>query len=97
LGELATNAAKHGALSVPQGRVALTAKPEGAGLLVLRWQETGGPPARPEALGSGFGTRLLLRALPAELGGTIVLLTPPEGLSCEIRFTPRSDRRAAEP
>lgn len=97
LHELATNAAKHGALSVPHGRVTLAAMPEADGLLVLRWRESGGPPARAEALGSGFGTRLLLRALPAEMGGTIVLLTPPEGLCCEMRFTPRDDVAAAEP
>lgn len=89
LHELATNAAKHGALSVPQGRVTLAAMREDTGLLALCWQETGGPPACGEALGSGFGTRLLLRALPAELGGTIVLHTPAEGLRCEMRFTPR--------
>lgn len=96
LHELATNAAKHGALSVPSGRVTLTAIPDETGLLVLRWQERHGPLACEGALGSGFGTRLLLRALPAELGGTIALLTPPEGLRCEIRFTPRLDRCGTE-
>jgi len=88
LHELATNAAEHGALSAPEGRVALGASTGPSGALVLWWQESGGPATRGEALGSGFGTRLLLRALPAELGGSIALTAAPEGLRCEMRFTP---------
>lgn len=95
LHELATNATKHGALSVPQGRVTLAAATGPAGGVVLRWQEAGGPPARADALGSGFGTRLLLRALPAELGGEITLRAAAEGLCCDIRFVAGDEARRA--
>ncbi|MCJ2135281.1 sensor histidine kinase [Methylobacterium sp. J-026] len=65
LHELCTNAVKHGALSVPGGRVALAWTLEtgpGARTLRLSWRERGGPPVVPPAR-TGFGTRLLERGL----------------------------------
>jgi two-component sensor histidine kinase len=59
LHELATNAAKYGALSTPNGRVSLAWElDELAHLLKIRWREIGGPPARPPAQ-TGFGSRLI--------------------------------------
>ena len=54
LHELATNAAKYGALSVPSGRVAITwaVRPGDPPHLALRWQEHGGPLVSPPALNS---------------------------------------------
>jgi two-component sensor histidine kinase len=64
LHELATNAAKYGALSVPQGQVRVTWMAEGVPpRLKLLWQELGGPSVRPPT-GTGFGTALLEGALP---------------------------------
>jgi two-component sensor histidine kinase len=65
LHELCTNAVKHGALSVPGGRAALTWVREtdsGAPTLRITWRERGGPPVAPPAR-TGFGTRLLERGL----------------------------------
>ena len=57
--ELATNAVKHGALSVPGGRVSLSwAADDAAGLLRLRWEEAGGPALAAPPTRRGFGYHL---------------------------------------
>ncbi|GJD50185.1 hypothetical protein OPKNFCMD_2922 [Methylobacterium crusticola] len=83
LHELATNAAKYGALSVPGGQVAIAWQVE-AGDLCLRWSEHGGPPVAPPTR-TGFGSRLIERSLARELDGTVTLRFPPEGVVCTIR------------
>jgi PAS domain S-box-containing protein len=81
--ELATNALKHGALSVADGRVELFWDRDGDGV-DLTWREHGGPPVvKPKR--SGFGSRLLGRVLAGELGAPADLVYPPEGLVCTIR------------
>lgn len=91
LHELATNAAKHGALSQPDGRIDVTWGSAGGedGMVELLWQESGGPPVR-EPTRRGFGSRMLQRGLPAELGpGSAVLLDYAEsGFAATIRFRP---------
>ena len=71
LHELATNASKYGALSVPQGRVeiewALQAGAAGPRSLRLSWREVGGPPVAPPAE-RGFGCFVLERATLNALG-----------------------------
>jgi two-component sensor histidine kinase len=89
LHELASNAARHGALSVPEGRVAvawgLHAAPDGGPpRLELHWRESGGPALGGPPERRGFGTRLLERGLARELGGTVTLEFPPTGLCCSI-------------
>lgn len=83
LHELATNAAKYGALSTPEGRVELDWTLEGDDRLRLTWRERGGPvvtaPTR-----TGFGTRLIQRGLAAELGGRVELSFLPEGVVCIV-------------
>ncbi len=82
LHELATNAAKYGALSPAGGCAALGWRIEG-GKLCLRWAESGGPPvAQPSR--RGFGTRLLEQGLMRELGGQTLMRYHPEGVVCEI-------------
>ena len=84
--ELATNAAKYGALSVPGGRVHVDWHAEqrnGDVLLVLRWRETGGP-AVSEPTHRGFGLTLIEKCLNYELGGTVQLGFPAEGVTCTI-------------
>ena len=80
LHELATNAAKYGALS-GQGRVALRWSTQ-AGELRIEWSETGGQPLAQPAK-TGFGTRLL-HQLVGDLGGTIDLDYAPAGLRCAL-------------
>ena len=67
LHELATNAVKHGALSMPQGRIAIDWTPHGDGGVRLTWRETGGPPVtEPER--KGFGRFVLERVTVNALG-----------------------------
>jgi two-component sensor histidine kinase len=85
--ELATNAAKHGALSVPEGRVevswTLRRTGKGTRLVEIGWRERGGPPVTPPKR-RGFGSRLLERGLAQKVGGTVTLDFRPEGLECRI-------------
>lgn len=84
LHELATNAVKHGALSRPEGRVALRWRCGRAGL-VLHWAEHDGPPAAAPTR-RGFGLTVIERSLAYELGGSGRLVFAPEGLRCTIRI-----------
>ncbi|HEY8613603.1 MAG TPA: sensor histidine kinase [Roseomonas sp.] len=85
--ELATNAAKYGALSVPEGQVdvrwSLRRAKSGTRLVDIVWREQGGPPVVPPA-SRGFGSRLLERGLTHDFGGTVKLDFRPEGLECRI-------------
>jgi PAS domain S-box-containing protein len=81
--ELATNAAKYGALSLPEGKVTIRWTMS-ADELILSWLEEGGPPVKLPAR-SGFGTRLLQRSLARELQGEVSLAYAPGGIRCEIR------------
>lgn len=86
LHELATNAAKYGALSTDAGHVKLTwdVRPEGAGeMLHLAWCEAGGPKVSPPAR-AGFGSRLIERNLAFELNGAARIEYRPEGVEAYI-------------
>ena len=83
LHELATNAVKYGALSVEGGRVAVTWRLTPDGRFKLDWTEHGGPSVREPERG-GFGSQLIERALAAELGGTVRLSYPANGVRCEV-------------
>ena len=91
--ELATNAVKYGALSVPTGRVAVTWTVTGgmARRLCLRWAETGGPPVQRPPERRGFGTRVLDGTVRAQLGGTLSLHWRLSGLVCELDLPLRPD------
>jgi PAS domain S-box-containing protein len=87
--ELATNAAKHGALSVEDGEVALrwTAEPPrraAPASVAMEWRERGGPPVA-ESVREGFGSRLL-RVTARELDGDMALDFGPEGLVWRLSF-----------
>ena len=83
--ELATNAVRHGALSAPDGRLSINWHYEvvaGAPHLMLRWEESGGPPVIAPAR-KGYGIYMIESALSG--GGTKVALTFPEtGVVCAI-------------
>jgi two-component sensor histidine kinase len=84
--ELATNAAKYGALSAQGGRVAVTWERGSGGERRIRWQEDGGPPVvEPER--RGLGMKLLERAFAGSDGHTR-LLWRPEGIVCEFELPP---------
>ena len=88
LHELATNATKHGALSVPEGRVRLawrTEEAEGGPCVRLVWSEKGGPAVEPPTR-QGFGTRLLQTLAGYELDGAAAVEHRPEGLRYELAF-----------
>jgi two-component sensor histidine kinase len=84
--ELATNALKHGALSVPGGRVAVSWRFEGGapGVLRLRWAETGGPPVAGPPVRRGFGSRVLDATVRGQLGGTVSLTWDAAGLVSDM-------------
>lgn len=85
LHELATNATKYGALSVPEGRVEIAWRlaADEPPHLRLSWTETGGPPVA-ERAGRGFGSTLLERSVTYELGGSMALDFRREGLVATI-------------
>ncbi|MBV9557267.1 MAG: sensor histidine kinase [Pseudolabrys sp.] len=86
LNELATNATKYGALSTPDGKVAVTWQQttnEGEPWLIMRWQESNGPPVH-QPKRNGFGSTLVGQGLPAQLGGRASLNFAPDGLVCVI-------------
>lgn len=86
LNELATNALKFGALSVPEGKVSVTWRIEpaedGGAKLILAWRETGGPPVKPIRK-AGFGTRLIEQGIP---GARVDCDFRPEGLNCLLEL-----------
>lgn len=89
--ELATNAAKYGAFSVPGGRVAVewTIEGEAEGraspdaLVRMVWTERGGPPVAAPSR-KGFGSRLIERGLSGAVGGETRTDYAPDGVVCRI-------------
>ncbi|WP_294319336.1 PAS domain-containing protein [uncultured Sphingomonas sp.] len=81
--ELATNAAKYGGLSVPEGQVEIVTRLKGDALRV-DWRETGGPTITGEPHATGFGTRLAALSIEQQLAGTIVREWRSEGLAVRI-------------
>src|SRR5262249_25268607 len=82
LHELATNAAKYGALSMAEGRINLTWSHAADGWVTLRWMEMGGPEVRTPAR-QGFGTRLI-EGMVRQFRGRMRFDWHAEGLVCEI-------------
>ena len=87
LHELATNAAKYGALSVPGGQVQVAwAASTGSGL-DMSWTEEGGPALQPgPPKRRGFGSRMIDATMGGQLGGTVRFDWRAVGLRCEIRI-----------
>jgi len=87
LHELATNAAKYGALSAPAGRLHVSWRVSEDALekrLAIRWCETGVPRKDGAAIKVGFGTRLIRNAVVHDLGGVVEHQLTSEGLLCNI-------------
>ena len=86
--ELATNAAKYGALSNETGQIAIDWRIERGAegeLLEINWIESGGPPVSPPKR-RGFGTQFLQRALAREFDGRVNLRFTAPGLNCRMRL-----------
>jgi PAS domain S-box-containing protein len=82
LHELATNAAKYGALSTEAGTLSVTWRAEGEAL-VLDWTETGGPStAEPARL--GFGLTIVRSSIEAQFRGGVSYDWRREGLRCTL-------------
>lgn len=81
LHELTTNAAKYGALSVPDGRVRVEWSRAADGQILLHWSERGGPLVKPPTR-RGFGSKMLETIM--QMKGKIQLDWRPDGLRCEI-------------
>lgn len=87
--ELTTNAAKHGALSTREGRVAVRWHWRLNGgahdRLVIEWEESSGPSVRVPSR-SGFGTSVIGDLIPYELGGSVDLAFACDGLRCRVEI-----------
>ncbi len=81
--ELATNAAKYGALSRSGGKVSVTWKKLNDDLARLTWRETGGPTVAQDRK-SGFGTNLIEKIVAHELRNPVDLNFDPSGVVCKI-------------
>lgn len=82
LHELATNAAKYGALAVPDGQVELKWSHDADGRLHLRWTESSGPKVQ-EPTHKGFGGRIIEQMI-AQRSGKMHFDWRADGLVCEI-------------
>jgi PAS domain S-box-containing protein len=98
--ELATNAMHHGALSVPEGRLAIAwrvvERAETGRLLHLAWQERGGPVVWGEPVRRGFGSMVIDGTIESQLGGLLARRWDRDGLSCIIEV-PLEHRPDAAP
>jgi len=86
LHELATNARKYGALSVPDGRLSVTwqMRTNGGRKLLLLWKESGGPKCSAPRE-RGFGSTLIEQTLRAH-GGEAIVHYSTNGVTCEIKL-----------
>lgn len=82
LHELATNAAKYGALSTETGKLQVKWS-IGSEALEFEWIETGGPPAKPPS-SLGFGLSIVRSSIEAQFRGGVVYDWRPEGLRCRL-------------
>jgi two-component sensor histidine kinase len=89
--ELATNAAKHGALSGDAGRLDVSWREDDGENLVIDWQERGGPPAQ-QPVRRGFGSRLLHTVVTGELGGELDAMYEDTGFTARLLIPPASYR-----
>jgi len=89
LHELATNAAKYGALSNGHGQVSVRwrrpARGRSSGKLVLEWRETGGPQIDTPT-STGYGTSVICDLIPYELGGAVDYHLARDGVRCRLEI-----------
>lgn len=93
LHELVTNSTKYGALSQEGGSATIAWRRNDARDLCVSWQESGGPPVSPPTR-KGFGTTIIERSVPYDLGGDARLNYHPDGVEASFRIP---ERHVAEP
>ena len=86
--ELVTNSTKYGSLSNQAGRVAIDWTRNANGDLVLDWRESGGPPVTAPTR-KGFGTTIIDRSVPYDLGGSASIEYDPDGVRASFRIPAR--------
>ena len=86
--ELVTNSNKYGSLSVAGGKVTLGWHRNPAGDLIMEWRETGGP-AVMQPTRKGFGTTIIDRSVPYDLGGSASIDYDPRGVQAVFRIPAR--------
>ncbi|MGX7745515.1 HWE histidine kinase domain-containing protein [Rhodopseudomonas parapalustris] len=100
LHELATNAAKYGGLSRSSGRLRVAWTVLDDGRCEIEWSESDGPTVRAPSR-QGFGTVLLSRSIPFDLGGTSEVDYAPDGLVAKLcipsKFITKTERRQSAP
>jgi CheY-like chemotaxis protein len=84
LHELATNSAKYGALSTPEGILTIRWSIE-TGMLNLRWEESGGPPVTTPS-SHGFGTKIMNASIKHQIGGNVAWDWRTSGLHCTLQI-----------
>ncbi len=92
--ELATNAAKYGALSEPSGCVAVNWEVDQNNLSVI-WIETGGPAVNPPER-QGFGSQIMKATIERQMRGALHNEWHPEGLRCSFSFASENSRANAQ-
>ena len=89
--ELATNAVKHGALSLDTGTLDISSTTDERDV-ILTWAENGGPPVRAVSEMRGFGSKMILRSISQQFDGALSYDWQPTGLVVTLRM--RKDRLA---
>ncbi|MCJ2180315.1 CHASE domain-containing protein [Novosphingobium album (ex Hu et al. 2023)] len=89
--ELATNAAKYGALSTIKGRIYVHWALLSPDLAEIHWREEGGPPVR-EPAKRGFGRDLIEKIVAHELNSEVDLRFNPAGVECSLKMPVRATR-----
>ena len=89
--ELATNALKYGALSTDEGTLDVSSSSHEDEVVVV-WTERGGPPVESPTGQGGFGSKLINRAMSAQLGGTLTCDWAEDGVIVTLKM----DRKSLE-
>jgi two-component sensor histidine kinase len=84
--ELATNSLKYGSLSVPTGVLDVSCDASESDFVVLIWTEQGGPSVVAPSGSGGYGSKLVLRAMSAQLDGTIERNWSSDGVVVRLRI-----------
>lgn len=92
--ELITNSAKHGALSDNRGYVTLDTSFDQIGRLTIDWQDHEGPPVKPPSR-RGFGSTIIERSIPHDLGGEASVEYRPDGLVARFVIPPKWIKRSS--
>jgi two-component sensor histidine kinase len=84
--ELATNSLKYGALSVASGMLDVSCSIHEANDVVVVWTERGGPSIVPPVQPEGFGSKLMMRSMARQLGGSIAFNWSEQGVIVTLRM-----------